>query len=136
MLTLFETIAAIKALDTEKDVIQAACAKVLRSESMEQLLGEAKGYRKVAAEIVDRYMGREDVVDVIAGLSVALGSLGGATAKPGRESVVLNSIQEQVTAAFGRGMMQRLDEKLKSDKHGALSDAITILRGLRDIEQK
>lgn len=91
MLTLLETFEAIKALDTERSIIESACKKVLKMDGLKDL-SEAT----LAKHLIITYGFQMDLSKLLVALTLAIGQLAAMNVKPGKEDQLLVGIMEQI----------------------------------------
>lgn len=106
MLTLLETIAAIKALDTEPDVIRNACNKVVDPKARDLLPLNANA-KAITVDICTRYQDLEEKGDLIIALCASLGTAAGLAVKPGKEVTLLSSLLDKVTSSYAHSITSR-----------------------------
>jgi hypothetical protein len=94
MLIYSETLAAIRALDTDLDIIVRACDEISR-ESLKNL-----DTKDLAQDMFDRYNDIEDQAELLKSTSFFLAGLSSILAKRGHEKECLAMILESVTEAF------------------------------------
>lgn len=95
MLTLTETIDAIRSLDTDLDIITQACDKVLRPNAAAKPTPF-----DVAREIHATYYKKLDTGELIEALCIVLGTHGAMSAKLRHEDELLDAIKAMVTTAY------------------------------------
>jgi hypothetical protein len=121
MLTLLETTAAIKALDTEPDIIKNACQVVLSLDKLGELSEQS-----LAKHLVFYYVPRIGSTKLMIALTLALGQIAALKVKPGREDELISGLMEQirhelysfqafekqVKSIFPAGLLEELGEAL------------------------
>jgi hypothetical protein len=109
-LTLLEVIAAIKALDTEPDVILNACAKIVAPKAPSKITD----YKETAEYIFDLCTHRKlETAHIVRGCLLICARLAGATAKITRHREVLNGLQEALTEEFADAFTTRIARNLR-----------------------
>jgi hypothetical protein len=104
-LTLLETIAAIKALNTEPDVILNACAKILAPKAPTEITD----YKIAAEYIFDLCAHRKiETSHIVRGCLLICARLAGATVKIDRHREVLDGLQEALTEEFADAFTTRI----------------------------
>lgn len=124
MLTILETYTAIKALDTEKDIIEGACRKVLGLDKEAPLTEEL-----IAAEIIRTYMNIPPS-KLLVSSALVVGILAGLTAKPGHEGNCLNAIMELIADKFAQSSATRLNSLVKENPAAAAEQLMEMLSSI------
>ena len=127
MLTLTETVDAIRKIDTDDDVIRNACKQLLKQ-------GEAQYTVETLAEtLVNTCSATLDPKMSIKSTIIALATLAVCSAKPGHEPPLLQALVYDLTHAYYKALSGVLKEQSKTDPVGATLRAMHILRDLRDM---
>ena len=110
MLTLFETINAIKTLDTELDIIRNACQKILKpGETPDRMTAE-----QIAIEIATGYTDKTDGPNtLLVALAMALTSTAIVVAIEGKELEMLRTIHDVINDLFIEMFTKRLEKKFE-----------------------
>jgi len=112
MLTLQETLTAIKSLDTDASVIASACAKILKPEDERSY----NDYPDLAKAIFLDYKDKaRDGADLMLAFVHGAAIVGAMVVTPGNETKLLDKLHEILTSSFMRACVGRLDEFLKND---------------------
>jgi hypothetical protein len=105
MLTLLETVAAIKALDTDGDVIANACVKILSPEAPAKITD----HKEAAEYIFDLCTHRKlEASHIVRGCLLICARLAGATVKINRHREVLGGLHEALTEEFADAFTTRI----------------------------
>ena len=124
-LTILETYTAIKALDTEKDIIEGACRKVLGQDKEAPLTEEL-----IAEEIIRTYMNRIPPSKLLVSSALVVGILAGLTTKPGHEGNCLNAIMELIADKFAQSSATRLNSLVKENPAAAAEQLMEMLSSI------
>jgi hypothetical protein len=122
-----ETVAAIRALDTDKDIINRACVKVSLPDAA-TITDEGV----IAHEILMRYCSLfEDEPQVlVAALTVALGTLAGLVCRPGSEPAMLSHIVDAITDQFLNTRSKQIADLRSKDPTKAKEAILAVIEGI------
>lgn len=129
-LTLDETFGAIRALDTEEDIIEQACKRYLRRER------EVEDNEDLARLILNEFMDDYDTADIMAALAIACGYLGATITKPGASQKMLRALQTGVARSYTAVLAFRVERDMKRDPEKAISMMIEMLEEQRAVEKR
>lgn len=113
MLTLDETVRAIKSLDTPKDVIETACQRVLWADSGDD--DKLLTAKTLCLELSARYRDRIPMYHGIGIVAQTLGMLAGIYSKIGAKDEAVDKILEIVVASFEQTISIRLERIARTD---------------------
>ena len=126
MLTLNETIAAIKALETEADVITNACKQVINPKA-----GKPQSVEEVSVTVADLLMDKLKPSEGIEALCLIMASMIVTIAKPGKEQQLIESVFTYITHSYKEMKMAQLMNQLEKDPAKAIDSLTAMLKGLR-----
>lgn len=115
MLTLDETVRAIKSLDTPKDVIETACQRVLWADSGDADDDKSLTAKTLCLELSARYRDRIPMYHGIGIVAQTLGMLAGIYSKIGAKDEAVDKILEIVVASFEQTISIRLERIARTD---------------------
>jgi hypothetical protein len=123
MLTMLETIAAIKALDTEKDIIDRACLEIISPEAKD-------GLDSTAALVHDMILSYRSVkrYDLMIAFAVAAGTMGAMLVKPGHQAAVITGLKNAVEDAFVRATVKKIMRTIEKDPEAGLAEFLAIAK--------
>ena len=130
MLTITETVDAINAIDTDKDVLLGACKKVLGIKST------ATDSETIAKEIIETYSSRLPTADLITTLCTVTGVVAAGAANPNEEMKVLKIALECVTDIFMSVSAKRFANRMREDPDAAFDQLMRLLERVAEIKPK
>ena len=134
MLTMDETLAAIKALDTDADILRRACVAIAfpaRAENPELTPGQIAGdiLRQYAKVVGDE---RHKLVEA---LSIALGSYAAYACKPGHEFSLMNAVVAAIYDQFFKILDKKVARMAKDDPAAAVTHMLTVIEGFAKAQE-
>lgn len=131
-LILSECVEAIKILDSEVDVIEAACLQVLLDTS-----DKADGIQELANHIIQVFWTEPyDAGDVMGACAVVAGRLAGGTCLPNKASRLLRGLQGLMARTMSDTIGRRLNEELDEDPSKAIEFLIGLLNERKEHEKR
>ena len=129
MLTMDETVAAIRALDTDSDILRRACI-TLSLPPTAKITEEAV----VAHEILMRYRSfiENEPHVLTAALAIALGTFGALVCRPGRETSMLQHIVDGVTDQFLASRTKHLEKLHEENPREAEKYILAVVKGIME----
>ena len=116
MLTLLETITAIKSLETEPDVIISACTKILKPSAEDALA--TLDPEVLAIHIAEAYK-EASLPNFMIACNLLVGRIGGLTCEAGKEGELIAGLTGQMSVAFAEACAHRFEKLLSEDPEKA-----------------
>ena len=127
MLTLTETVDAIRKIDTDDDVLRNACKQLLKQ-------GEAQHTVKTLSRaLIDTCTATRDPEMSIKSAILTLATLAVCSAKPGHEPQLLQALVIDLTHIYDKALSLVLREQSKTDPVGAALRAMHMLHSISDM---
>lgn len=127
MLTLLETTNAIKKLDTEPDVIRAACMEVLYF-GLKSRLGPDATHEAIAQDIALEYGAHvPDKGKLLIAFCMAAGFTAAFLCKPGHEIPLVSSMMDQIRETFTTMRAKKLAMLRVTDPEEATRQLLAML---------
>lgn len=127
MLTLLETIAAIKTLDTEPDVIKNACEQILYGELKQRISPTSKA-NAIAQDMTLAYSRIiEDKGELLMAFLMAAGFTASLLCKPGHEVKLIGNCSDQLRQTFVECRSKYMAQLYHQDPDKAAEMLITLL---------
>lgn len=136
MLTLLETTNAIKALDTEMDVIRSACNEILYF-GLKSRLGPDATEEAIAQDMALQYGATvDDKRKLLMSFCHAVGFTAAFLCKPGHETDLVSNIIEQITETFTTMRAKKLAQLRLTDPEEAARQLLAMLTTLHEDKSK
>jgi hypothetical protein len=119
VLTILEAYNAIKALDTEPDIIANACKKILGQDRKEE-----DDPNTIAKEIILTYCDRLNPGHFVAALAVATGIAAGVSAEDGKEPDLIVNIQDVIVEQMVKVKVSKLRKLAETDPKAAVEQLL------------
>jgi hypothetical protein len=115
MLTITETLDAIRAIDTDPEVLRNACRRMLVPEHLPPTTSLGQ---QASREICASYFYRLPTVEFIEALSATLVAVTLTSANEGKHLTAVATVLEQLREMFGESLRRVLGDKDPNGPHG------------------
>jgi hypothetical protein len=130
MLTLTETIDAIRAIDTDTDIILGACKQIAGLSRV-----DCTDEVAIASDIYKRYLiDGTSPSPVIIALTACLGTIAAKTATVGNELTAWNKVLDTGHTAFMEALMVRVREETSGDEEAMIKRLLNIMKQSKQVE--
>ena len=132
MLTLLETTDAIRALDTDNDIIRQACLQVANVTST------VTNAKELEDKILDDYLFNPNsaltIPDFISGLTACVVVTLTASCYEGQEVQLLHDYQKQFVSDYAESLMILMRKKTKNNPAEAIERMVNLIRQFKELK--
>ena len=130
MLTITETIDAIKSLDTDEDIILGACNRIISKDKI------ANDPQSISIEIVEKYAKRLSSSEFLEMLCLTTAVTAVSSCKPGHGPKLLEVLLSSISSKFITAYKDLFLERLANNPSKGLDELLEMIEQLKELKTK